>query len=264
MPAQPTKVTIRMFNVGFGDCFLLTFHYEQPLADQHILIDFGTVGGKADMKGVANDIKAACGGKLYAVVATHRHKDHISGFSDAGGKDSTGAIIRSCRPEVVLQPWTEHPDAAAKHAVPRVVQENGRPHARRGAGVPGDGVAIEASAEEFPFDVDHRKGEAAAQHAGQQARMADDQPHELHGGVCRDEGIGGADDDDIGKGCHHDGVEAQQHRDLGIERGQHAVEAVPRHYPGLLLGRSLAGLDAGDPESLLRHFHERSALMLAA
>ena len=111
MPTQPSKVTIRMYNVGFGDCFLLTFHYKKPLADQHILIDFGTVGGKADMKGVAKDIKEACNGKLYAVVATHRHRDHIGGFSDAGGEDSTGAIIASCKPEVVLQPWTENPDA---------------------------------------------------------------------------------------------------------------------------------------------------------
>src|SRR5262245_39357655 len=113
MPAEPTKVTIRMYNVGFGDCFLLTFHYAQPRTDQHILIDFGTVGGRTDLKGVAADIRKACSGKLYAVVATHRHKDHISGFSDKGGAASPGAIIASCKPEVVLQPWTENPDAAA-------------------------------------------------------------------------------------------------------------------------------------------------------
>lgn len=112
MPIQPTKFTIRMFNVGFGDCFLLTFHYAKPLKDQHILIDFGSVGGNADLKGIAKDIKEVCGGKLYAVIATHRHKDHISGFSDKGGKDSPGAIIASCKPEVVLQPWTENPNAA--------------------------------------------------------------------------------------------------------------------------------------------------------
>jgi hypothetical protein len=47
------------------------------------------------------------------VVATHRHKDHISGFSDAGGKKSSGAILASCHPEVVLQPWTENPRAGA-------------------------------------------------------------------------------------------------------------------------------------------------------
>jgi len=113
MPAEPTKVTIRMFVVGFGDCFLLTFHYEPPLQDQSILIDFGTASGSADMKGIAKEIRNACNGKLYAVVATHRHKDHISGFSDAAGKDSPGAIIASCRPEVVIQPWTENPSAGA-------------------------------------------------------------------------------------------------------------------------------------------------------
>jgi hypothetical protein len=31
MPAEPAKVTVRMYNVGFGDCFLLTFHYAPPL-----------------------------------------------------------------------------------------------------------------------------------------------------------------------------------------------------------------------------------------
>src|SRR5215212_7483304 len=113
MTTQPNKVEVRMYNVGFGDCFLLSFRYDRPLADQHILIDFGTVGGKADMKAVANAIKEDCGGKLYAVVATHRHRDHISGFSDAAGEESTGAIIASCKPEVVLQPWTENPGAGA-------------------------------------------------------------------------------------------------------------------------------------------------------
>jgi hypothetical protein len=43
-------------------------------------------------------------------VATHRHKDHISGFSTEG-KESPGKIIASCRPEMVIQPWTEAPGA---------------------------------------------------------------------------------------------------------------------------------------------------------
>ena len=109
MATEPAKITIRMFAVGFGDCFLLTFHYDPPLTDQSILIDFGSASGNRDLKGIANEIRKACNGKLYAVVATHRHGDHISGFSDKGGKGSPGAIIASCKPEVVVQPWTEDP-----------------------------------------------------------------------------------------------------------------------------------------------------------
>jgi glyoxylase-like metal-dependent hydrolase (beta-lactamase superfamily II) len=112
MKIEPLQVILRMLPVGFGDCFLLSFIYKPPRSNQHILIDFGTVGGKADMHQVANDIKSGCDGKLYAVVATHRHRDHISGFSTKGGDKSTGAIVASCNPEVVVQPWTEDPKAA--------------------------------------------------------------------------------------------------------------------------------------------------------
>ena len=76
--------------------------------------------GNADLKGIANEIRKACNGKLYAVVATHRHGDHISGFSDRGGKDSPGAIIASCKPEVVIQPWTEDPKKQAKNAAAQI------------------------------------------------------------------------------------------------------------------------------------------------
>jgi hypothetical protein len=124
MPDEPGKVTVRMYNVGFGDCFLVTFHYAPPLKDQHILIDFGSVSGSVNMKQIALQIRDACGGKLYAVVATHRHKDHIGGFSDAGGTASPGAIIASCKPEVVLQPWTENPDAGADASSAALLQKN--------------------------------------------------------------------------------------------------------------------------------------------
>jgi hypothetical protein len=42
-----TTVTVRMYQVGFGDAFLLSFGYDAPLADgrdrRHILIDFGSL-----------------------------------------------------------------------------------------------------------------------------------------------------------------------------------------------------------------------------
>ena len=114
MASKPNKLTLRTYQVGFGDCFLLTFHY--PKFDRHVLIDFGSTGTKKSMgeklmTRVATDIRKECGGKLHAVVATHRHKDHISGFTTTGGKNAPGSIIASCDPDVVIQPWTEHPKA---------------------------------------------------------------------------------------------------------------------------------------------------------
>jgi len=97
-----------MYGVGFGDCFLLTFHY--PARDRHVLIDFG--GGRAaPLLKIARDISRRCHGKLDAIVATHRHRVHIGGFALTKNGKGPGAIIAGCHPELVIQPWTERPDA---------------------------------------------------------------------------------------------------------------------------------------------------------
>jgi beta-lactamase superfamily II metal-dependent hydrolase len=112
----PTQLTLRVYNVGFGDCFLLTFEYPGSTGNRHVLIDFGSTG-KAEgasqtlLVDIANDIKAQTQGKLHAVVATHRHKDHISGFTTNAKKNGSGDIIASLKPDVVVQPWTEDPKA---------------------------------------------------------------------------------------------------------------------------------------------------------
>jgi hypothetical protein len=122
MAKTPKRVTIRTYHVGFGDCFLLSFEYS-PKAEKHILIDFGSTGfpkdvPKSRMMDIAQDIKKRTQGKLHGVVATHRHCDHISGFATQKGGKGTGDVIRSLKPNVVVQPWTEDPKVGPKATGP--------------------------------------------------------------------------------------------------------------------------------------------------
>jgi hypothetical protein len=118
----PRRLTVRTYDVGFGDCFLLTFHYARR--ERHVLIDFGSMSWPKSkiVKGnyalrIAEAIREDCGGKLHVVVATHRHQDHISGFERQGGR-GPGEIIRALEPEIVIQPWTEDPSAPTDATAP--------------------------------------------------------------------------------------------------------------------------------------------------
>ena len=77
---------VRAYRHGLGDCFLLAFANQRP-QQHYVLIDcgvlLGTDGADATMKDVANDIVAATNGRLDALVLTHQHWDHISGFGQA-------------------------------------------------------------------------------------------------------------------------------------------------------------------------------------
>ncbi len=109
-------MTLRCYGVGFGDCFLMTFHYPDTTGDRHVLIDFGSTQQPPNaksglMKLIAKDIAAVVGSRLHVLVATHRHADHISGFATNESKTGTGDIIAKLEPQLVIQPWTERPDA---------------------------------------------------------------------------------------------------------------------------------------------------------
>ncbi|NMO51453.1 hypothetical protein HH310_09645 [Actinoplanes sp. TBRC 11911] len=96
---------VRMFRQGLGDCFLLTVTDDN--AEHHLLIDFGVLLGTRDatavMRTVASDIVDVTGGHLDAVVATHEHWDHISGFQQA--RDVLAGLVID---EAWLA-WTEIP-----------------------------------------------------------------------------------------------------------------------------------------------------------
>ncbi len=79
------SVRVRMYRQGLGDCFLLSFPKDR--GETHVLIDCGvlkgTVGASERIQRVANSIYATTGGRLDALVVTHQHWDHISGFLQA-------------------------------------------------------------------------------------------------------------------------------------------------------------------------------------
>ena len=115
MAAAPRHVRVRSYNVGFGDCFLVTFTYARA-TERHVLIDFGSTKASPsgpDLPTIAGLIRDHCGGKLDMVVATHRHADHINGFGEP-----QGAMIAALDPELVVQPWTEDPDLAPDARAP--------------------------------------------------------------------------------------------------------------------------------------------------
>ena len=110
----PVAVTTFAYQVGFGDCLLLKFEYAS--GDRFVLLDYGTTklppaAKKTRMADIAKDIQAKVGTKgLHAVIATHRHQDHVSGFATNASKTAPGDIIAKLKPRLVMQPWTEDPD----------------------------------------------------------------------------------------------------------------------------------------------------------
>jgi beta-lactamase superfamily II metal-dependent hydrolase len=105
------KIRVRMYRVGFGDCFLLTL----PTASgwRYVLIDCGVhsrgnivVDRTSLLERAFDDICAVTQRKLAIVIATHAHQDHISGFGKFASKLGGFSI------DEVWLPWTEDPNNA--------------------------------------------------------------------------------------------------------------------------------------------------------
>lgn len=98
-------VLIRMYNVGFGDCFLLVF--PAPDRPRKVLIDCGvhfsgrnpTVPFNDVVQRVIEDVRENGVPTIDLVIATHRHQDHVSGFENP--------LWRSVEVKEIWMPWTE-------------------------------------------------------------------------------------------------------------------------------------------------------------
>jgi len=100
--ANDPVIRVRMYRQGLGDCLLLTF--DPAGAPVHVLIDCGTLGSTTPgvkMADVAKDIIAETGGHVHALVVTHEHKDHVSGF--------TPRNFDGLKADRTFAAWTENP-----------------------------------------------------------------------------------------------------------------------------------------------------------
>jgi hypothetical protein len=86
-----------------------------------MLIDCGTLGNKTtalDMPALAKRIAADTNGKLDLLVATHEHKDHLSGF----GQDA----LEKLPADRVWLAWTEDPTDAVAKSLAKTREDLGR------------------------------------------------------------------------------------------------------------------------------------------
>jgi hypothetical protein len=102
-PAKPPQfgkntIRVRMYRVGFGDCFLLSLPIAKGANEaethKHVLIDCG-VHSQGDLKTIDRAVKNIAeitNKKLAVVIATHSHQDHISGFSKEFSKFEIGEV----------------------------------------------------------------------------------------------------------------------------------------------------------------------------
>ena len=82
------SIRVRMYRVGFGDCFLLSIPNAVQNTDTqfHILVDCGVFSGGdiGTIEEVVSNIAEATDKKLAVIIASHAHQDHISGFGKFG------------------------------------------------------------------------------------------------------------------------------------------------------------------------------------
>jgi beta-lactamase superfamily II metal-dependent hydrolase len=90
---------IRMYRVGFGDFFLITVP-TKTAGNQYILIDCGVFKGTSGTGDIGSIVEAVedmfqtTNGHLALVIMTHRHADHIAGFSKAQRfEDFTASMV---------------------------------------------------------------------------------------------------------------------------------------------------------------------------
>jgi beta-lactamase superfamily II metal-dependent hydrolase len=98
----PTGIRVRMYRIGFGDFFLVTV--PTPSGPKHILIDCGVhTKDTHSIAAAVADMAQETNKQLSLIIVTHRHADHVTGFSKC--KDA----FQQFKVERIWMSWYEDP-----------------------------------------------------------------------------------------------------------------------------------------------------------
>lgn len=106
-------VTVRMYRLGHGDCFLLAFpSADDPGTPFYVLIDCGFKPGSPGMLApkrtideIVDHLRDACGGTIDLAILTHEHQDHLNGIWKANDPYFAPFTIKEA-----WFAWTEDPE----------------------------------------------------------------------------------------------------------------------------------------------------------
>lgn len=87
LKAPPNGVTVRMYRLGHGDCFLLAMPRAGGGDPYYVLIDCGYKPGspafldaEPRIGEVVEHLYESCGGRIDLAILTHEHQDHLNGI----------------------------------------------------------------------------------------------------------------------------------------------------------------------------------------
>ena len=152
---------VRMYRVGFGDFFLLSI--PTPGGQEHVLIDCGVFKGTSgsgdigSIESAVDDLAQVTGGALALVIMTHRHADHIIGFSRCK------AQFQKMKVGAVWMPiWESEYDAGAQKFQAALTQLALGLDASLAARPPADGDALHVAARNMLYNATGAGSLAAA------------------------------------------------------------------------------------------------------
>ena len=86
LKVAPNQVTVRMYRIGHGDCFLIAMPRKRGTKAYYVLIDCGYKPGSQafihhdKVDEIVDHLHESTGGKIDLFIITHEHQDHCNGI----------------------------------------------------------------------------------------------------------------------------------------------------------------------------------------